>query len=474
MYIYSYHDVGRAIGYPGTPVSISAAISKFVNRNPELKDFIRWAYVPGERKLKRFSREGVRKALEIRGQERIYSYLKPDLEWTAKMLGETQDAPQVIEELPQVIVPEYNSYEEEYDGYDVSDISGIGGFVTDHLFGDIRIQAVESNGVVGIPLEVVGKALGYSEPRRSVHNLLARKDVLNDPKFTTVTAMVTVDGKERKIISLTELGLVFVGGVSEMPAAIPFQKWASEVVYKELTQQVALPAQTVVSVQSDSSELEKHMIMAYNAIGITGKQVEEVRQQFFNLNETKADKSEVRLLAETKADKEDVKTLIAEAIAEAKIQTIQNMEGIEAVVRSSADKILVDRANHEASMKDYKAFIKKALSDREQSLVRTVTQRILKSMGLSDPSLPGWQKTYKEECKPIYRSVRNYVRGKVGKQQGEDRKEWDVSDFKIAHSALDGHESGCYDVNTRHILDEAYLKFQEKEKARGQLTYSKI
>jgi len=104
------------------------------------------------------------------------------------------------------------------------------------LFEDIEVRREEIDGEQWIPALDVAKALGYDNPSRTINAILTR----NAERFngyTTIHKMKIVEGgieKGRNTTWLNLTGVIAFCMVSDMPRAIPFQRWADKVLKEKL------------------------------------------------------------------------------------------------------------------------------------------------------------------------------------------------------------------------------------------------
>ena len=106
-------------------------------------------------------------------------------------------------------------------------------------FDGIPLSIIDQNGEGWMIGEEIGKALEYSEPRKSINNLFDRyRDELEE--YSVDIKLVATDGKQYDTRVYNEEGVMMIGFLSKQPKAVAFRKWAVKILKayrnKELVQ----------------------------------------------------------------------------------------------------------------------------------------------------------------------------------------------------------------------------------------------
>lgn len=114
-------------------------------------------------------------------------------------------------------------------------------------FNGTAVPVIAHDNDVWMDSETVGRALGYDNPRRSVVNLFNRNREELEP-FSTVTSLVTVDGKNRETRVYNEEGVMMLCFFSSQPLAKYFRRWAVGILkaYRHGTLAALPPADCVI------------------------------------------------------------------------------------------------------------------------------------------------------------------------------------------------------------------------------------
>jgi prophage antirepressor-like protein len=104
------------------------------------------------------------------------------------------------------------------------------------IFEDLPIRKIFKNGETWISALDVAKALEYENPSVAVNTMVTRnKDRFSG--YSTIIKMIGVEGKRkvnRESIFLNLKGTIAFCTLSKQKKAIPFQRWADEVLEKEI------------------------------------------------------------------------------------------------------------------------------------------------------------------------------------------------------------------------------------------------
>lgn len=104
------------------------------------------------------------------------------------------------------------------------------------IFEDVPVRREWHDGEQWIPALDVAKALGYDNPSRAINAILTR----NKNRFegySTIRKLRIVEGgieKGRNTTWLNLIGVVAFCMLSNMPTALPFQRWADKTLAKKL------------------------------------------------------------------------------------------------------------------------------------------------------------------------------------------------------------------------------------------------
>ena len=109
-------------------------------------------------------------------------------------------------------------------------------------FDGIPVSVVDQDGEGWMIGEDIGKALDYSEPRKSINNLFDRnRDELEE--YSVDIKLMATDSKQYDTRVYNEEGVMMIGFLSKQPKAVAFRKWAVKILkayrHKELVQQSA-------------------------------------------------------------------------------------------------------------------------------------------------------------------------------------------------------------------------------------------
>lgn len=98
-------------------------------------------------------------------------------------------------------------------------------------FNDVRLHLISSGeGDYLVPGEEIGKALGYSEPRKQIGKLFERnKEILDTPKCSGVVS-VTTPGGVQEVRCYTGRGVRALLMYSRQPKAREFQEWVLDLL----------------------------------------------------------------------------------------------------------------------------------------------------------------------------------------------------------------------------------------------------
>jgi prophage antirepressor-like protein len=104
------------------------------------------------------------------------------------------------------------------------------------LFEDVPVRKEWYNDEQWIPAIDVAKALGYDNPSRATSDVLRRNTDRFEGYSTIRKLRISVGGVERgrNTVWLNLVGVVAFCMLSNMPSAIPFQRWADKVLAKKL------------------------------------------------------------------------------------------------------------------------------------------------------------------------------------------------------------------------------------------------
>lgn len=102
-------------------------------------------------------------------------------------------------------------------------------FVKSASFGEVPCDFYGGENDVWMTREQIGAALEYSEPRVAISKIHTRKKERLD-KFSTVTRLVTVDGKEREIMLYNRKGIMEICRHSGQPKADAFIDFCWEIM----------------------------------------------------------------------------------------------------------------------------------------------------------------------------------------------------------------------------------------------------
>ena len=96
-------------------------------------------------------------------------------------------------------------------------------------FANTELSVVDLNGNSWLTSEQVGKALDLVDPRVAVYKLYSRhQDEFVDGVDSTVTKLVTVDGKRRETRIYSETGCILLAFFSQSQKAKDFRRWAKQ------------------------------------------------------------------------------------------------------------------------------------------------------------------------------------------------------------------------------------------------------
>jgi prophage antirepressor-like protein len=110
-------------------------------------------------------------------------------------------------------------------------------------FDGIPVSVVDQDGEGWMIGEDIGKALGYSEPRKSINNLFDRyREELEE--YSVDIKLMATDGKQYDTRVYNEEGVMMIGFLSKQPKAVAFRKWAVKILkayrHKDLVQENTL------------------------------------------------------------------------------------------------------------------------------------------------------------------------------------------------------------------------------------------
>ena len=91
-------------------------------------------------------------------------------------------------------------------------------------FQDLSVRLYEDRGRIWITAEDIGKCLQFTKPRIGVYKIYKRQKEEIDP-FSTVTKLVTVDGKIRKTRVYTEQGAYLIALFARTEKAKEVRQW---------------------------------------------------------------------------------------------------------------------------------------------------------------------------------------------------------------------------------------------------------
>lgn len=96
-------------------------------------------------------------------------------------------------------------------------------------FGELQCDIYQGDDDFYMTREQIGSALGYADPRIAISKLHDRHKERLD-RFSTVTKLVTVDGKEREVNLYNRKGIMEICRWSGQPKADEFMDWVWDVM----------------------------------------------------------------------------------------------------------------------------------------------------------------------------------------------------------------------------------------------------
>ena len=76
----------------------------------------------------------------------------------------------------------------------------------------------------------LGECLEYSEPTIAINKLVSRNEYLKNVEFSTLTSLVSLDGKQREVRVFTEDGIYEITMLSKTPKAKQFRAWVRKIL----------------------------------------------------------------------------------------------------------------------------------------------------------------------------------------------------------------------------------------------------
>ncbi len=119
--------------------------------------------------------------------------------------------------------------------------------ISDHLvekdFNGQPVQMLNHQAELWLPMEAIGDALEYKEPRQSIHKIYERNtDELND--YSCIVSVTTQGGsassQKRDIRLFNEEGVMILTMLSQQPKAADFRRWAVKILKAYRNQQLTL------------------------------------------------------------------------------------------------------------------------------------------------------------------------------------------------------------------------------------------
>jgi prophage antirepressor-like protein len=108
------------------------------------------------------------------------------------------------------------------------------------FFEDIPVRKIKINNEWWVSAVDTAKAIGYSNPQRESNKIIS-KNAERFEGYTTRTLVDQVEGgikKKRNITLLNLSGVIAMCMLSELPKAIPFQRWADSVLERHIKERV--------------------------------------------------------------------------------------------------------------------------------------------------------------------------------------------------------------------------------------------
>jgi len=107
------------------------------------------------------------------------------------------------------------------------------------VFEDVPVRREWHNGEQWVAAVDVAKALGYENPSRAASKMILRNKERFEGYYQQISSkklctQVGDSGQARKMHFLNQLGVVAFCMLSDMPKAIPFQRWADKVLVKHI------------------------------------------------------------------------------------------------------------------------------------------------------------------------------------------------------------------------------------------------
>lgn len=102
---------------------------------------------------------------------------------------------------------------------------------TTEKFGDIFTNIYEDeDNEMYMTAKQLGECLGYSNPVRSISNLVNRNDYLQTTNYSVVTKLMSTDGKSYNTRIFTEIGIYEITFLSKTKKAKEFRNWVSNIL----------------------------------------------------------------------------------------------------------------------------------------------------------------------------------------------------------------------------------------------------
>lgn len=110
-------------------------------------------------------------------------------------------------------------------------------------FNGQSVQMLEYSSDLWLPMEMIGEALQYKDPRQSIHKLYKRNDVELDD-YSCVVSVTTqgasASSQKRDIRLFNEEGVMILTMLSSQPKAAEFRGWAVKILKAYRNQQLTL------------------------------------------------------------------------------------------------------------------------------------------------------------------------------------------------------------------------------------------
>lgn len=135
-------------------------------------------------------------------------------------------------------------------------------------FNGLDVSFIEKGKELWLTGEQIGIALEYEEPRIAIHKIYKRnKEELDD--YSTVTKLVTVDGKKRDSRIYNEQGVMIITMLSQQPVARLFRKWAVQILKEYRYGELNLSPNSPPTLMEIDKSFQSAMRIARNA-GLSG------------------------------------------------------------------------------------------------------------------------------------------------------------------------------------------------------------